>query len=80
MVGNEDGAHHIAAILFQSLDDIGFSVPAQGSVYWNGEAMQKIDYKDLDRTPEKVSASIATTARNAAHLARLLKTDGYPAG
>lgn len=80
IVGNEDGAHHIAAILFQSLDDIGYTVPAQGSVYWNGEAMQTTDYKDLSETPEKVAQATATAARNAAHLARLLSTDAYPAG
>ncbi|WP_341954869.1 NAD(P)H-dependent oxidoreductase [Microbacterium sp. LWH13-1.2] len=79
VVGNEDGAHHIAAILFQSLNDIGYSVPAQGSVYWNGEAMQTVDYKDLDETPEKVAEATTTAARNAAQLARLLKADGYPA-
>lgn len=79
VVGNEDGAHHIAAILFQALDDVGFTPPAQGSVYWNGEAMQKVDYKDLPQTPEKVASSIATAARNAAHLARALKTAAYPA-
>ncbi|MEV7800583.1 NAD(P)H-dependent oxidoreductase [Microbacterium foliorum] len=79
IVGNEDGAHHIAAILFQSLDDVGYSVPAQASIYWNGEAMQTVDYKNLDETPEKVAQATATAARNAAHLARLLKTDGYPA-
>ncbi|AXL12764.1 flavodoxin [Microbacterium foliorum] len=78
IVGNEDGAHHIAAILFQSLNDIGYSVPAQGSVYWNGEAMHTVDYKDLDETPEKVAQATATAARNAAHLARLLADDGYP--
>ncbi|MER7447689.1 NAD(P)H-dependent oxidoreductase [Microbacterium sp. NPDC097977] len=79
IVGNEDGAHHIAAILFQSLNDIGYSVPAQGSVYWNGEAMHTVDYKDLEETPEKVAQTTATAARNAAHLARLLAGDGYPA-
>lgn len=79
VVGNEDGAHHIAAILFQGLNDVGFTVPAQGSVYWNGEAMQTVDYKDLARTPEKVAQATATAARNAAHLARSLGTSGYPA-
>jgi len=79
IVGNEDGAHHIAAILFQSLNDVGYSVPAQASVYWNGEAMQTVDYKDLDETPEKVAQATATAARNAARLAGLLKADGYPA-
>lgn len=80
IVGNEDGAHHIAAILFQSLNDVGFTIPAQGSVYWNGEAMHTTDYKDLDETPEKVASAIGTAARNAAHLARLLKAQEYPAG
>lgn len=79
VVGNEDGAHHIAAIVFQALDDIGYTVPAQTSVYWNGEAMKGIDYKDLDETPEAVAQATATAARNAAHLARLLKADRYPA-
>jgi len=79
IVGNEDGAHHIAAILFQSLNDVGYTVPAQASVYWNGEAMQGVDYKDLDETPEKVVETITTASRNAAHLARALKTNAYPA-
>jgi multimeric flavodoxin WrbA len=34
VVGNEDGAHKVIADLFQSLNDIGYSVPAQGSTYW----------------------------------------------
>jgi multimeric flavodoxin WrbA len=80
IVGNEDGAHHIAAILFQSLNDVGYTVPAQSSVYWNGEAMQGVDYKDLDETPEKVVETITTATRNAAHLARALKASAYPAG
>jgi multimeric flavodoxin WrbA len=79
VVGNEDGAHHIAAIVFQSLNDIGYTIPAQGSVYWNGEAMQTVDYKDLDETPEQVASATATAARNAAHLAGLLLERAYPA-
>ncbi|WP_206477039.1 flavodoxin family protein [Microbacterium sp. KRD172] len=79
VLGNEDGAHHITAILFQALNDVGFTVPAQGSVYWNGEAMHTTDYKDLEQTPEKVSASITTSLTNAIHLAGLLRETGYPA-
>ncbi|MCE3553115.1 NAD(P)H-dependent oxidoreductase [Pseudonocardia sp. RS11V-5] len=79
VVGNEDGAHKIAADLFQALNDTGFTVPAQGSVYWNGEAMSGNDYKDLDDTPEPVVATTATLAANAAHLARLLNEHQYPA-
>lgn len=80
VVGNEDGAHHISAILFQALNDVGFTIPAQGSIYWNGEAMQSTDYKDLPATPEKVAQAISTGAANAARLARMLKRSGYPAG
>ena len=79
VLGNEDGAHHITAVLFQALNDVGFTVPAQGSVYWNGEAMHTTDYKDLDQTPEKVSASITTSLTNAIHLAELLRGTAYPA-
>ncbi len=79
VVGNEDGAHKIVADVFQALDDVGFTVPSQGGAYWNGEAMQKVDYNDLDQTPEKVASSIEGLARNAAHLARLLKAQPYPA-
>lgn len=79
IVGNEDGAHHITGILYQSLGDVGFTIPAQGVVYWNGEAMHGTDYKDLDSTPEKVAQSTMTAATNAAHLARLLREQRYPA-
>ncbi|TDV51899.1 flavodoxin family protein [Actinophytocola oryzae] len=80
VVGNEDGAHKIVADLFQALNDTGFSIPAQGCTYWNGEAMQTVDYQDLDETPDAVSSATSTAARNAAHLAALLAKDQYPAG
>jgi multimeric flavodoxin WrbA len=79
VVGNEDGAHKITADLFQALNDIGFSVPAQGGTYWNGEAMQTTDYVDLESTPDTVATTTASVARNAAHLARLLNDAPYPA-
>jgi multimeric flavodoxin WrbA len=44
VVGNEDGAHQVVAELFQALNDVGFTLPSQGSTYWNGEAMAKVDY------------------------------------
>ncbi len=80
VVGNEDGAHHVTAELFQALSDVGFTIPANGATYWVGEAMQGVDYKDKDPKPEKTQATTATAARNAAHLARLLSDAGYPAG
>ena len=80
VVGNEDGAHHVTAEVLQALTDTGFSIPANASTYWVGEAMQGTDYQDLDETPEKTASTTATVARNAAHLARLLKDEPYPAG
>jgi multimeric flavodoxin WrbA len=79
VVGNEDGAHKITADLFQGLNDVGFTIPAQGCVYWNGEAMTTTDYKDLDSTPDAVASTIETMSANASHLATQLKRNSYPA-
>jgi multimeric flavodoxin WrbA len=78
VVGNEDGAHKITADLMQGLNDIGFTIPAQGGTYWNDEAMGGRDYLDLDETPEAVASTTATLAENAAHLARALTAVPYP--
>ena len=80
IVGNEDGAHAISAEVFQALNDVGFTIPAQGVTYWNGEAMGKVDYQDLPDTPEKVAQTTEAVAANAAHLAGLLAEKGYPKG
>lgn len=79
VVGNEDGAHHVSAEMFQALTDIGFTIPAGGPTYWVGEAMGSIDYKDLQEKPAKTTQTTKTAARNAAHLAALLKENNYPA-
>ncbi|MDT0166256.1 NAD(P)H-dependent oxidoreductase [Actinotalea sp. AC32] len=78
VVGNEDGAHHTSAEVFQALNDVGFTLAAGAVTYWVGEAMGSVDYKDLDEVPEKVATTTATLASNTAHLARLLKTSAYP--
>jgi multimeric flavodoxin WrbA len=79
VLGNEDGAHKITADLHQALNDVGFTMPAQGGTYWNGAAMEKTDYKDLPETPEPVAQANAALVRNAVHLARLLAERQYPA-
>ncbi|GAB2672564.1 flavodoxin family protein [Thalassiella azotivora] len=78
VVGNEDGAHHVHAELFQALDDVGFTIPAGGGTYWVGEAMGSTDYQDLDEVPEMTATTTRTLATNAAHLARLLRASPYP--
>jgi multimeric flavodoxin WrbA len=79
VVGNEDGAHHVAAEVYQALSDVGFTIPANGVTYWVGEAMQGTDYQDKDPRPEKTAQTTGTLAANAAHLATLLKGSPYPA-
>jgi multimeric flavodoxin WrbA len=78
VVGNEDGAHHVSAELFQALNDVGFTIPAQAVSYWVGEAMGSTDYRDVTPTPEKTAETIGLVARNAAHLAELLAGAQYP--
>jgi hypothetical protein len=47
--------------------------------YWVGEAMHKTDYKDLASGSEKTDRATRTAAANAAHLARFLANEPYPA-
>lgn len=79
VVGNEDGAHHVTAEVYQALSDVGFTVPANAVTYWVGEAMQATDYKDKQPPPEKTASTTRTLAANAAHVARLLQSSPYPA-
>jgi multimeric flavodoxin WrbA len=78
VVGNEDGAHHVSAEVFQALNDVGFTIPANAVAYWVGEAMGSTNFVDLDETPEEVETMISMLARNTAHLAGLLKKSQYP--
>ena len=78
VVGNEDGAHHVSAEVYQALDDLGFTLPAAAVTYWVGEAMQGTDYQDVDETPEATAATTKTLAAHLAHLARVLKANPYP--
>lgn len=78
VVGNEDGAHHVAAEVFQALTEVGFTIPSGGVTYWVGEAMGSTDYKDLRKTPKALRDWTPMLASNTVHLARLLKQKNYP--
>ena len=78
IVGNEDGAHWSTSQLFQTLNDVGWTIPATAACYWVGEAMGDVDFKDLPKTPKKVDETAKMVASNAAHLAGLLKGSNYP--
>ncbi len=76
VVGNEDGAHHVGAEVFQGLNDVGFTLPPGGMTYWVGEAMHTTDLQDLDFIPEKTMTTARTMAVNAAHLVERLSGEG----
>ncbi len=78
VVGNEDGAHHVSAELYQALADVGFTIPANAVSYWVGEAMHGTDYKDLKKTPKETANATAMLVSNTVHLAKLLKAQPYP--
>lgn len=78
VVGNEDGAHHCHAEIYQALNDVGFTIPATGGTYWVGEAMGSTDYKDLKKPHEETVQATELLAANAAHLAACLKAKPYP--
>jgi multimeric flavodoxin WrbA len=78
VVGNEDGAHHVSAEVYQALNDVGFTIPANAVAYWVGEAMGSTNFVDLEEVPDVVAKSVEMLARNTAHLAELLKNNEYP--
>jgi multimeric flavodoxin WrbA len=79
IVGNEDGAHHVTAELAQSLNDVGWTIPAASACYWVGEAMNKKNFIDLPEVPKIIRETAQMVASNAVHLALLLKGQPYPA-
>ncbi len=78
VVGNEDGAHHVSAELYQALNDVGFSLAPNAVAYWVGEAMGSTDFKDLEEIPDTVTTTIEMLATNTMHLARLLQENPFP--
>ncbi len=73
VVGNEDGAHHVSAELYQALNDVGFSLAPNAVSYWVGEAMGSVNFVDLTKVPDVVTNTLAMLARNTAHLAKVLE-------
>lgn len=78
VVGNEDGAHHVSAELYQALNDVGFTLAPNAVGYWVGEAMGSVNFVDLKEVPDVVTNAVDMLTRNTAHLARILKADAYP--
>jgi multimeric flavodoxin WrbA len=78
IVGNEDGAHHVSAELYQALNDVGFTLAPNAVAYWVGEAMGDVDFVDLPEVPKAVQKIVDMLARNTVHLAKLTKSNPFP--
>jgi multimeric flavodoxin WrbA len=78
VVGNEDGAHHVSAELYQAMNDVGFSLAPAALTYWVGQAMGDVNYNALDHSPRKTSEATEMMVLNAVHLAQALKSRPYP--
>ena len=79
VVGNEDGAHHTSAELFQALNDVGFTDPGRGRHVLGrpgdgGHATTRTSTRPRRRRRAPPRRSRA----HAAHLARLLRGAPYP--
>lgn len=78
VVGNEDGAHHVSAELYQALNDVGFTIAPNAVAYWVGEAMGSTNFVDLDKVPDVVTTAVDMLARNTVHLAQLTRNNPFP--
>ncbi len=78
VVGNEDGAHHVSAELYQGLNDVGFTLAPNAVAYWVGEAMGDVNFVDLPEVPKAVHKMVDMLARNTVHLAKLTKSNPFP--
>ncbi len=79
VTGNEDGAHHIIAVVAQALIDIGYTVPGQAWTYWNkGPGPGEEVYLNSDETDWSDSTG-ETAAINLVTVARALQAHPIPA-
>jgi hypothetical protein len=46
---------------------VSIRIGSAAATYWVGEAMGKVDFKDLPQVPDKIAATARAAASNAAH-------------
>ena len=79
VTGNEDGAHHCIAEISGALNDIGYTLPAQGWTYWNkGPGPGEEEYLTSDEQDWSKSTG-RTAAQNLLAVARALRAIPLPA-
>lgn len=79
VTGNEDGAHHIIAEVGQALNDIGYTLPAQGWTYWNkGPGPGDEEWLTTDEREWTITTG-KTAAQNLVAVAKGLQASPIPA-
>ena len=78
VTGNEDGAHHIVAVVAQALIDIGFTIPAQAWTYWNMGPGPGPDYTETDHGHDWSAMTGRNAARNLIAVAKALAANPLP--
>jgi multimeric flavodoxin WrbA len=78
VTGNEDGAHHIVAVVAQALIDIGFTIPAQAWTYWNMGPGPGPDYTETDHGHDWSAMTGRNAARNLIAVAKALRANPLP--
>jgi multimeric flavodoxin WrbA len=78
VTGNEDGAHHIVAIVCQALIDLGFTIPGQSWTYWHLGPGPGPNYLDTDKAHDWSDRAARNAARNLVAVAKALKAHPLP--
>jgi multimeric flavodoxin WrbA len=78
ITGNEDGAHHIVAVVAQALIDIGFTIPAQAWTYWHLGPGPGPNYTETTEGHEWSDRTGRTAARNMIAAAKALRANPLP--
>ena len=78
VTGNEDGAHSCAAQVLWSLQEVGFTIPANVNAYWVGKAGGEKDY--VEAGGERylyTNKTLRYMTANLAFMAKLLAVNPY---
>jgi len=78
VTGNEDGAHSCAAQVLWSLQEVGFTIPANVNAYWVGKAGGEKDY--VEAGGERylyTNKTLRYMTANLAFMAKLLAANPY---
>lgn len=78
VTGNEDGAHSCAAQVLWSLQEVGFTIPANVNAYWVGKAGGEKDYVEAGgKRYLYTNKSLRYMTANLAFMASLLAANPY---